>query len=305
MGGASVFDLAVPVEYLPDTGYKFLIFGMSGSGKTTLACGFPKPLLLVRPEEVEDGSRSVRGVKGVHVTPNLTHPDQLADICAGQRHTRRYRTIVLDGVTRLQDMAIKKHMGLADVPVQMTWGIVPQADWNRIGISMKEMLRDLLRLTDDGTHVVVVGGERTLGDDSSNEVAVPTVMVALSPSITGFVHEVCDYNVHTFKRKGYELASSTIGGKQVQVKKATGKVEFCLHVGPSDIYATKFRCDRNFKLPDVLINPSFSKLDRLARGESSDHSAPQQTPSGDESSQPAQRPLSRSKPAAQRTPAPQ
>jgi hypothetical protein len=266
----NLFDDSVPVGELPEKGLKFLIFGMSGTGKTTLACTFPTPLLLVRPEEVEDGELSVTNVPGVKATPNMTNPDQLSEVCEGQLRTNRYKTIVLDGATRLQDLVVKKHMGLQNVPVQMTWGIVPQADWNRIGITIKEYLRDLFKLCEMGTNVVIVAGERSVGDDNQSSVMVPSIMAAMTPGTTGWLHEVCSYNVHTFKREQTGKKILKIGGKPIETEAPTGKIEFCLHVGPVPLYGTKFRVPRGTPLPDVMVDPSYDKLIALIRGRRND-----------------------------------
>lgn len=261
---SSFFDQAVAVEEMGHSGYKFLVFGESGSGKTTLACSFPTPLLLVRPEEVEDGSLSVRTVKGVQVSPPMTDPDQLADVVQGQVASHRYATIVLDGLTSFQDLVVKKHMGLADVPVQMTWGIVPQADWNRIGIMVKDYLRDLMRLADAGTHVVLVSPERLVKGGSDEGRAIeelkPSVMAAVIPSLSGWIHKTTDFNVHTFKRKQTTEKVVKAGGKEVRQRVPTGQIEYCLHVGPSDLYETKFRKPKDMGIPDVLVNPTFTGL---------------------------------------------
>ncbi len=269
----NIFDDAVPVADLSNMGYKFLVFGESGTGKTTLACTFPKPLLLIRPEEVEDGSLSVRKVEGVWPTPPVTDPDQIADVCTGQRRTNRYKTIVLDGVTRLQDLVVKKHMGLADVPIQQTWGLVPQADWNRIGITMKEYLRDLMRLADQGVYVVIVGGERTIGggesDGQVSQVIAPSVVIALTPGTAGWLHAVGDYNIHTFKKPVMREIKVKASGGEGSVQVASEKSEFCIHMGNDHpTYAIKFRMDRGDagKLPNMMSDPSFAKIQKLIQG---------------------------------------
>ncbi len=259
----SIFDAAIPVEELAATGYQFLLFGESGSGKTTIACSFPKPLLLIRPEEVEDGSQSVRTVKGVSVSPHITDPDQILDICDGQARTNRYKTIVLDGLTAMQDLVVKKHMGLQDVPVQNTWGMVPQTDWNWIGITVKDFVRALLRLNKMGTHVVLVCGEKMFkikGEEESGGISVPKIMAALTPSATAFIHHTVNYSIHTFKRlKTIETDTGT---------KVTNKKEFGVHVDENITYATKFRIDRGLsvKLPEIIINPTFEHFDKLING---------------------------------------
>lgn len=269
---ANLFNDAVPVSSLPTDGVKFLIFGMSGTGKTTLACDFPKPLLLVRPEEVEDGSRSVRTVPGVDVTPCMVDPNQLSEVVEGQRSTGKYRTIVLDGVDRLQDLVTKKHMGLHDVPVQMTYMAVPEADWNIIGITLKAHIRDLLRLTVQGTNVVLLGGERSVGEgDDRNkqrrfQSQAPHIMVSLTPSTTGWLHAICDYNVHTFTRPKTIEVEGTVAGKKQKMTKQIDQQDFCLHVAAHDLYMTKFRKPKEQELPTIMVDPTFAKLEALIAG---------------------------------------
>jgi hypothetical protein len=250
---------------------KFLIFGLSGSGKTTLACTFPKPLLLVRPEAVEDGSLSVRNVAGVRVTPPIVDPDQLTHVCEGQKRTNAYRSIVIDGLDDVQALTVKKHMGFQDTMVQSMWKVVKQADWLMVATIMKDILRSLLRLTENGVSVVLVCGERRLGDKTGDNqgdvsISVPKVMAALTPSITGWVHKVCDYNLHTFKQPGIERVNANIAGQDVIQEIPTGKVEYCAHLDDADCYyATKFRVPKGTVLPPVMSDPTYAKLAKLIR----------------------------------------
>ncbi len=270
----NLFDAAVPVEQTLDKGYQFMIFGLSGTGKTTLACSFPKPLLVIRPEEVEDGTDSVRGVQGVSVTPPVTTPDQLSVICARQAETRRYRTLVVDGLTRFQDLVVKKAMGLEDVPLQQYWGLVPQADWLHIASIFKGFIRELFRLCQPegdqpGTHVVLVVGERVLGGggEDSSSIQIPTVMAALAPSICQFMHESCSHIVHTFKKRPkVQVKSKGVGGQET-ISLKPGKTRFFIHAAPHDLYATKLRIDRSLceTVPEEIMNPTFAILDSLIR----------------------------------------
>lgn len=258
--GVGIIDGIVPVADLLETGVKFLIYGLSGSGKTTLACSFPKPLLMVRPEQVEDGSRSIRTVKGVDATPFLTSPDELTEICEYQRENDHYKTIVLDGVTKFQDLVLKKVVDLKDTPVQLNWGIASQQDWGTIANELKEHFRQLMRLAESGCNIVVLGGERAFNTDTESDLLAPSVMIALSPSCTGWLHEVCDYNVHSFLRCKTETRTKRIGKKTIEQRVPVEGVEYCLRVGPDEVYQTKFRVPKNTDLPQVIIDPSYGKL---------------------------------------------
>ncbi len=258
--GEGIIDGITPVADLPQTGVKFLIYGLSGSGKTTLACSFPKPLLMVRPEQVEDGTRSIRTVNGVDATPFLKAPEQVTELCDYQRESDHYKTIVLDGVTKFQDLVMMKVVGLKDAPVQLNWGIASQQDWGVIANEFKEHLRQLLRLAESGCNIVVLGGERAFNTDAEQELLAPAVMIALTPSCTGWLHEVCDYNVHSFIKRKTKQVTKKIGGKDVSHTTHIKGVDYCLRVGPDEVYQTKFRVPKGTDLPPVIIDPSYGKL---------------------------------------------
>lgn len=265
---SNILDGIVRVDELEDTGYKFLIYGLSGTGKTTLGSTFPKPLLIVRPERAEDGTRSVRNIKGIDVTPYLSSPNQLDEIVEYQTQGGKYKTILLDGVTKFQDLVLKKILNLSDVPEQLSWGIANQQTWGIVSNELKEHLRKLLRLTEMGTHIVIVGGERSLntGEDNPSVLLAPTVMVALTPSSMGWMHEVMDYNVRTFIRRKTEKKIVTIAGKKKEKEVVGNGIEYCVQVRSDPTYQIKFRVPKGTELPECVADPTFEKLDQLIKG---------------------------------------
>lgn len=267
---AGIVGSILPVAKLPTTGLKFLLFGPSGTGKSTLACTFPKPLLFVRPEQVEDGSLSIRLVPDVFSPRQLEDPDELDELC--EHAVGKYATVVLDGVTKYQDLVLRKVLGVKDVPAQMSWGVAQQEDWGMVASEFKEHVRRMLRLTRHGVNVVVLGGERSIGGAADASAFAPTVMVALQPSSMGWMHEVCDYNVRTFIRPREEVKTFVHGhGKQAKtvkrLVKVPGRYDHCALTGPSDVYQTKFRVPKGTPLPEFVVDPDHDKFMRLVRGE--------------------------------------
>jgi hypothetical protein len=265
----SLFDSAIPIQQVKTGGYKFLIFGDSGTGKTTLACTFPKPLFFIRPEEVEEGHKSVIDVDGVFIPPYpLKDPNQLDDIIEGQRRTKKYASILLDGATCLQDLVVRKLMGWKDTKVKLLWGDVPQQDWGKINITFQGVMRNILRLADIGTHVIIVASERTISPREEAEVGIPKIMAALTPASTDWLHRNCDYNIHTYFHQGRIKTIVKVGGKETAVTKPSGRREYAVHLEePTGLYGTKFRTPRSTVKPPFILNPDFDVLDQLIKGE--------------------------------------
>tara|TARA_Y100000310_G_scaffold343502_1_gene451453 strand:- start:1076 stop:1948 length:873 start_codon:yes stop_codon:yes gene_type:complete len=265
--GQSIVDSITSVGDLPTSGVKMLITGPTKTGKTTLACSAPKPLLLIRPESVEDGARSVRTVKGVDASPFLTSCDQLKELVEYQAKTGKYKTLVLDGVQFFQDLVLKKILSLDKAPVQLQWGTATQQNWGQVGLELKQYLRDLFALADEqngGTNIIVTGGERVLNNDpDASSLLEPKIVVAVSPSAAGWLNFVADYIVCTFLRRSVEKVESTIAGKKITTEKPGDSMEYCLRIGPHEAYTTGFRVPKGSNLPDVMIDPTFKKLQDL------------------------------------------
>lgn len=247
-------------------GLRMNLYGRGKTGKTTLACDFPKPLMLVGTMgTLEDGTLSVSDVKGVEFFP-LERAEEIEDVCKIAIEDG-YKTIVLDTGGGLQDMILKEHLGLADVPVQRTWGMAQQKDWQVVGMQTKERLRELLNLSmTHGVNVLIVAHERNFTEDNESDALLPTVGSALSPSIAGWLNGACDYICQCFIREKVQDKVTTIAGKEVKTQNKTGKAEYCLRIGPHPVYQTGFRKPKGVELPDVIVDPSYEKIRKLIEG---------------------------------------
>jgi hypothetical protein len=95
---------------------------------------------------------------------------------------------------------------------------------------------------------------------------MPYVSVGATPAVAGWIAPAVDYMCQTFKREEVKITEKTMGGKVLTSKERTGKNEFCLRVGPDATYITKFRVPPNTELPDVIVNPSYDKIQYLIEG---------------------------------------
>lgn len=257
------------------------------TGKTRMACTFPKPLLLIG---TEDGTKSIcngrmanrslacgavvqaltmrKEPTGVHFV-RLETPDWMDEIVE-YINGHDYQSVVLDHGGGLQDMITKQVLRLTEMPVQRNWGMAQQQDWGIIGAQTKERLRQVLALSETkGMNIVIIAHERNFKDDSSSDMMLPTIGAALTPSVVGWLNGACDYVAQTFIRREEKEEDHVLieGQPPEKVRVPTGKVEYCLRVGPHPIVMTGFRLPEGFDLPDVLVNPTFAKIYQLIQGE--------------------------------------
>ena len=268
--GKGVLARIAPIS-LSSSGIKLNIYGRSATGKTTLACTFPKPLLLIG---TEDGTRSVFNVKGVKYV-RLWESGELTKLIDHILDGESYKTVVLDTASSLQNMILKEVLGLEKLPAQSSWGMATQQQWGQCALQTKERLGSLLDLASPGNayqeqreytpDVVIVAQERDFDTDAEGDLLMPYVASALTPSVTGWLNPACDYICQTFIRGKMKTKVVKVGKKKIRTKKPGKGVEYCLRTAPDAVFTTKFRLPRGASLPDVIVDPSFKKINDLIR----------------------------------------
>jgi hypothetical protein len=268
----NILNLIRPVAEHDSGGLKMNVYGRNGSGKTTFACTFPKPLIIIG---FEDGTQSVKQVKGVDFVPIRSSADlhPLADYIRSEENpTKRYKTVVLDTATSLQDLMLKEILNLQQMKVQLAWGTVSQKQYQERSEKTKEFLRLFLNLAQWGFNVVVLAQEKNHtqkdgegGGDS--ELLTPFIASSLGSSTCGWLQENCDNICQTFTREATTVEKIPVGEGFVETHKKTGKIEFCLRTQRAHpIYGAKIRADKHVQLPDVLVDPTYDKFARLLEG---------------------------------------
>jgi hypothetical protein len=288
----SVLERIVPVEVEEGAGLKLLIYGRSKTGKTRLACTFPKPLLVIGTEK---GTKSVATVKGIdfvriwkqadiaplvltaaegksywkNVGGKLVQSIDMKDPKQPKPMGDPYISVVVDTAGGLQDLILKEVLGVAELPIQRSWGMAKRDDWMATGAQTKEQMSKILGLSEShNLNIIVIAHERNFGDDEVvGEIMTPSVGPALTPSITGWLNGAADYIGQMFIREEVKRKTLDIKGEKVTTEHKTGKKEFCLRTGPHPIYTTGFRLPPEIELPDAIIDPSYAKIVALVNGE--------------------------------------
>jgi hypothetical protein len=264
-----VIERIQPIGFDDDEGIKINIYGKSGTGKTTLWSSFPAPILAIicsggsRPGELRsiNTAENRKRIKAV----TIQESSEIAEIVEHQKETEEFKTVVLDHASGLQDLKLKEILGIEELPAQLEWGTASQQNWGQCALQTKETLRALLSLN---CNVVILAQERAFNtDEDSDSLIMPYVGSALTPSITGWLNPACDYIVQTFIRNKVITKTRKVGKKEVTTTSRGKGVEYCLRVGPDEVFTTKFRVPKERKInEDIIVDPNFEKINRLIKG---------------------------------------
>lgn len=266
----SVLSRIRSIEF-ENNGLKMLLYGASGTGKTTLWGSFPGPILSI----ICSGGNKTGELRSLN-TPELRKKistvtlEDSAEMVPLIDHLKsgKFNTAVLDHITGLQDLILKEILGLDEIPAQKGWGTATQQQYGQVAQQCKEYLRALLNLD---INVILIAQERMFnpkedaGSDLS-DVMTPTVGPAVIPSLAGWVNPACDYIMQTFKRPKMEAVVSKIGTKQITTLKRGKGVEYCVRTEPHEVFTTKFRVPKGTKLPEVIVDPTYEKINKLIKG---------------------------------------
>lgn len=244
----------INVETFKPLGVKLGIYGHSGTGKTRALSSFAElgPMLhMVCSSNRENEVLSITGTKGITAI-QIREPEELSTLVR-YAMDNDFATVALDHVTEFTNLVLSRIIGLEKMPEQSSWGLATQQQYAQMGIQVKEYLRELF---DFEGNVIILGQERTYDVNEDEDDLKPTVSIASTPSVAGWIAPACDYFVRTFKRHETESKTMKVGkgtkAKEVTKTTQTGRVEYCLAVGPDPIYMTKFRVPRGTDLPDVI-----------------------------------------------------
>lgn len=255
-----------PISF-EDMGIQINIYGRSGTGKTTLWSTFPKPILVA----ICSGSQRSGELRSIAVedrkqinSVTLKNSEEFGELVKYQTESTEYKTVVLDHVSGLQDLVLSELLGIDELPEQKSWGLASREQYGQCALQIKTYLRTLLDLT---CNVVIVGQQRDFGTgDDSDEITMPYVASAVTPSVVGWLNPACDYICQTFIREQTVSKQVKISGKPKMVTERTGRMEYCLRTGPHATYTTKFRVPKGSPLPEVIVDPDYNKIMQVIQG---------------------------------------
>lgn len=230
-----------------------LFYGRAGTGKTTLAATFPKPLLLL--DVREKGTDSVSEVEGVDVL-SIEDWDDFEQVYWFLKSSQnKYKTVVVDAVSQLQDYAIEKALEEDG----KTHDLISKRQWGVAAGKLKQWIINYRDLVDDDINVVFLAHDRAnQGEETDDDELMPSIGPRVMPSVASVLTASVKLIGNTFIRETH---------KRLPTGKLERSVSYCLRVGPHSFYETKVRINKGGYVPDILVDPSYNSLVSLMKGE--------------------------------------
>ena len=236
-----------------------LIYGRSGTGKTTLASTFPKPILLL--DVREKGWDSVSNVPDLDIAEIESWEEFEAMYWYLSENLTKYKTIIIDQVSQLQDLALLKALKdqgkePTDNPSQRTFG-------QAAGL-MKTWLLNYRDLIDRDIHIAFLAHDRTTeGEEGEDDQIDPSVGPRLMPSVASHLCGAVKVIGNTFIRETTEIED----------KRKVRKISYALRIGPHSFFVTKSRTPVGSYLPRIIVDPTYDKVAAVMQGTFSERAA--------------------------------
>ncbi len=245
------------------------LYGRSGSGKTTLAGSWPKPILFLNIKD--NGTDSIADLGDNVDVVHIMTSEELRDLilwCVkkASKGKLKYKTIVLDTMSQLQgvfltELGVNKKLAGKTKKKPGDFGTLTKQDWGVIAGDMKAVVMDIRNLPVES---VFIAQERVfnLGDEEDDglDQLMPEVGPRLMPSVKDDLNASVSIIGNTFIR--IKVTKEKVDGKSVK------KIEkqYCLRVGPNEVYTTKIRKPKGVVAPDYIVDPTYKKIRAVMKG---------------------------------------
>lgn len=231
------------------------MYGRSKQGKTTFACTAPNVLVL----DPESGTRE--GVAAVDVYPikNWKDCDEALRYLRTEAHG--YEWIVVDGLTRINQMALRHVMRMGEeADLSRIPGMVQLKDYGRAGELMKGMLLSFHTLR--GVGIVYTAQDRmeapNPGDDDLLDEDAQIPGARYVPDLPKSVRGAATAMVDCIGR----VYSVSVTGTHPKTGKEVTQRQHRLWIGQTEQYDTGYRSPHK-GIPDYLRKPSVPRLREL------------------------------------------
>lgn len=233
-----LLDSAVSIEELGQSNL-WVIYGRSNTGKTHLGATFPKPMLYVRIGD--DGSNTIAKVDGIKAVV-IENISDLKDLAKELLKDKKYKSVFVDTFSLVVTEWTSQNV--VSKGRRMT-----QQNWGDLKSDTEEIIKAWAKVAQN--HIVILScHESTDSIEGMEDEIAPDVRPSVSKGARTYLEGMANYGIHTIRI-----------AKDVEKNgKTKTLVKYAADIGPNPYYWTKLQIDSRIKVPDRIINPSYSKI---------------------------------------------
>lgn len=233
-----ILDSAVSIEELGQSNL-WVIYGRSNTGKTHLGATFPKPLLYVRIGD--DGSNTIAKIDGINAVV-IENISDLKDLAKELLKDKKYKSVFVDTFSLVVTEWTSQNV--VSKGRRMT-----QQNWGDLKSDTEEIIKAWAKVAQN--HIVILScHESTDSIEGMEDEIAPDVRPSVSKGARTYLEGMANYGIHTIRI-----------AKDVEKNgKTKTLVKYAADIGPNPYYWTKLQIDSRIKVPDRIINPSYSKI---------------------------------------------
>lgn len=233
------------VTDIADLGQRKLVvlWGKSNTGKTEVGSTWPKPQLYLQVGD--DGANTIRGKSGI----KGRRADTIEDLRGTLKELIKkkgagYESVFVDTFSLLTNVWIDENA------VQRKKKMTQQM-WGDLKTETEELVKLAYQLSLH-TWVILSCHEAMDTIDGMEDEILPDARPSTTKGARTYLEGMANYGFHTTRLK----KEVTEDGVEKTV------VKYAMHVGPNPFYWTKLQTPKEVKVPSVVINPTFSKLQK-------------------------------------------
>lgn len=220
-------------------------WGKSGTGKTKFVATLPKPLLYVRIGD--DGSNTIANVEGIKAIHAETL-EQLKEIGKELIKDKRYTSVAVDTFSMITNVWIDQN--ITQKRKKMT-----QQAWGDLKVETEELIKIFHEVA--ASHIVALTCHESNDTiEGMEDEIIPDFRPNTTKGARTYLEGMANYGIHMAKMKKTIVKD----GVEKEVVRYVG------HLGANSYYWTKLQVDPNIKIPETVVNPTYSKILKIIEG---------------------------------------
>lgn len=223
-----------------------VLWGKSNTGKTEVGSTFPKPMLYIQVGD--DGSNTIAHKEEI----DAIRADRCSEVSGILKELLKkpdkYASVFIDTFSTLTNVWIDENA------VQKNKKMTQQM-WGDLKVETEEIIRLAHKLAEH-SWVILSCHEAMDSIEGMEDEILPDIRPNTTKGARTYLEAMANYGFHTTRLQKEVIEDG--------VEKTV--VKYAAHIGPNSYYWTKLQVPKEVKVPKLITNPTFTKINKIING---------------------------------------